>query len=269
GMEEVVLTSRLPLNQLWLRVESLRERCHWLSVSSDELELVGDSRRFVLPEDVADFVHPMVSMQSNFRLAIYSLMSLKVPLLPTRDSILQDLAIKDFDWSGESLEMLLPLAYPSIGVMAAHTQRKALLGGILEGRLTSGPQYLRFHPAQEPYLDFIRDAFKVIAENLQTSQRTSIYVWWLRFERLLVFFSKTDPLKNDSRRKKLKTSLKEFLKKDENRNNLHFYREYALIEREMERFDNCVNILETTIQSQGQNLESISNDEEKTALLSV
>lgn len=88
-MEEVVLMSRLPLNQLWLRTESLRENCHWISVSKEELELVGDSRRFVIPEDVADFVHPIISRDSNFRMAIYSLLVLKIPLLPTRNCILK------------------------------------------------------------------------------------------------------------------------------------------------------------------------------------
>jgi len=84
-MEEMILMSRLPLNQLWQRTESLRENCHWISVSRDELELVGDSRRFILPEDVADFVHPILSHNSNFQMAVYSLLCLKVPLLPCRD----------------------------------------------------------------------------------------------------------------------------------------------------------------------------------------
>lgn len=81
--------SRLPLNQLWQRIESLRENCHWISVSRDELELTGDSRRFVLPDDVADFVHPILSENLNFQMAIHALLTLKVPLLPTRDYTLQ------------------------------------------------------------------------------------------------------------------------------------------------------------------------------------
>lgn len=88
-MEEVILMSRLPLNQLWQRTESLRENCHWISVSRDELELVGDSRRFILPDDVADFVHPILSRNLNFRMAIHALLLLKIPLLPTRDHTLQ------------------------------------------------------------------------------------------------------------------------------------------------------------------------------------
>lgn len=71
------------------------------------------------------------------------------------------------------------------------------------------------------------------------------------------------------RRKKLKTILKEFLKKDENRNNLHFYREYALIEKEIGKFDNCVNVLQTAIQSQSACPSEIHNPEEKSALLSL
>lgn len=269
GMEEVILMSRLPLNQLWQRTESLRENCHWISVSRDELELVGDSRRFVLPDDVADFIHPILSRNSNFRMAIHSLLSLKVPLLPTRDCMLKELTLKEFEWGIESSEVLLPFAYPSVATIAGHKQRRELLNGILEGRLTSGPQYLMFHPAQEPYLDFIREIFRTIAESLSPLQRTSIYIWWLRFERLLIFLQKDDHMKHDNKRKKLRTTLKEFLKKEENRNNLHFYREYALIEQEMGKFDNCVNILETAIQSQGTCPSAISNLDERAALFSV
>ncbi|XP_014471485.1 PREDICTED: protein NRDE2 homolog [Dinoponera quadriceps] len=269
GMEEMILMSRLPLNQLWQRTESLRENYHWISVSRDELELVGDSRRFVLPEDVADFVHPILSCNSNFQMAIYSLLCLKVPLLPCRDYYLKELSLKDFHWGVESLEALLPFMYPMAGEMAGHDQRKELLRDILEGRLTSGPQYVKFHPAQEPYLDFVRKIFQTIAESLPSLQRTSIYVWWLRLERLLVSLGKDEPLKHDNKGKKLRTTLKEFLKKDENRNNLYFYKEYALIELEMGRFGNCVNILETAIQSQGACPDAITNLCEKAALFSV
>ncbi|XP_068970972.1 nuclear exosome regulator NRDE2 [Bombus flavifrons] len=269
GMEEVILMSRLPLNQLWQRTESLRENCHWISVSRSELDLVGDSRRFVLPDDVADFVHPILSRNLSFRMAIHTLLLLKVPLLPTRNYMLKMLTLEELDWGVETLEVLLPFFYPMVGEMTGCNERRELLKGILEGRLTSGPQYLTFHPAQESYLDFIRDIFFTIAENLPPLQRTSIYVWWLRFERLLIFLQKDDLLKHDNKRKKLKTILKEFLKKDENRNNLHFYREYALIEKEIGKFDNCVNVLQTAIQSQSACPSEIHNPEEKSALLSL
>lgn len=107
--------------------------------------------------------------------------------------------MKDFNWGVESLEVLLPFMYPMAGEMAGHKQRNELLKDILEGRLTSGPQYLKFHPAQEPYLDFVRKIFHTIAESLPSLQRTSVYVWWLRLERLLVSLSKDEPLKHDNK----------------------------------------------------------------------
>jgi len=67
----------------------------------------------------------------------------------------------------------------------------------------------------------------------------------------------------------LRATLKEFLKKDENRNNLYFYKEYALIELEMGRFSNCMNILETAIQSQGTCPSAIINMCERAALFNV
>ncbi|XP_066603817.1 nuclear exosome regulator NRDE2 [Prorops nasuta] len=263
SMEEVILMSRLPLNQLWLRTELLRENSHWISVSENELELVGDSHRFILPEDVADFVHPLISLRSNFRLAIYSLLSLKIPLLPTRDCAMQSLGLKEFEWSLDSAEVLLPFAYPVVGEMADRDSRKELLEGILEGGLTSGPQYLRFHPAQEPYLEFIRNVFHVIADNLSGLERTSIYVWWLRFERMLLFLNPKD------KGKKLRNMIKEFLKKEENRNNLYFYKEYALIEKELGRHENCVNILKTAIQLQNSSPASVTDFDDRAALFSL
>lgn len=109
------------------------------------------------------------------------------------------LGLEEFKWGIETSEVLLPFAYPMVGEMSGHQQRRELLSGILDGRLTSGPQYLMFHPAQESYLDFVREIFSTIAENLSSLQRTSIYVWWLRFERLLIFLQKGDSVKYDNK----------------------------------------------------------------------
>lgn len=49
---------------------------------------------------------------------------------------------------------------------------------------------------------------------------------------------------------------------------MYFYKEYALIELEMGRFNNCINILETAIQSQAC-LSIITNVCEKAELFSV
>ncbi|XP_034937162.1 nuclear exosome regulator NRDE2 [Chelonus insularis] len=268
-MEEVILTSKLPLNQLWLRVELLRENCHWMSVTQEELELIGDSHRFISPEDVTDFIHPLLSRKSNFKMVIYFLMALKIPLLPTRHQTLQDLDMKAINWSFDSLEFLIPFIYPCAGEMAGYDKRIALSIGLLEGSITSGPQYIRYHPAQESYIDFIRNVFSTVAESLSSENRSSIYIWWLRFERMILSLIKNSTVRIDKGSKKLKGILKDFLQKQENRNNLYYYREYALIKREMKNFDNCVNILETAIKTKGNIVKNVVDKMEQVALLSL
>lgn len=63
--------------------------------------------------------------------------------------------------------------------------------------------------------------------------------------------------------------MKEFLKKSENRNNLHFYREYALIEYEHGHFESSVTILETALDSNNLCPATITDVNEKTTVMSV
>jgi hypothetical protein len=270
NMEELILNSKLPLNQLWLRIELLRERFYWTGVDIKEVDinLIGDEKRLVSADETTDFIYPTISMESNFRLVMFTLLCLKVPLLPSRHCTLNDFKLEKDCWTIDSLESILPMLYSTvwIGAVDKYLSNKTMLTTLLEGELTSGPQFIKFHPAQELFLDFIRLVFNTISQKLPTIQRTSILIWWLRFERLLVFVSKNDPLKEESRNKKVKSIIKNFLKKPENRNNLHFYREYALFEYELGSFDSCVQMLKKIIQSQDTKFLDV---EEKAALFSL
>lgn len=269
-MEEVILTSQLPLNQLWLRVELLRENCHWIGVTKEQLELVGDSHRFVSTEEIAEFVHPILSRSSNMRMAIFSFLLLKIPLLPTRHCTMKELRFEECNWAIDSIESILPMIFPCAGgEMAGHEKRINMAKGLLDAGLTSGPQYLRYHPAQEFYIDFIRDGFFHIAESLPDDDKISIYIWWLRFERMLVYIQKDSNPKCDKGFKKLKGILKDFFKREENRNNLYFYREYALIERELGKVDNCLNILKTAIEMKGTCPRDLTSLDDKKAVMSL
>jgi hypothetical protein len=74
-----------------------------------------------------------------------------------------------------------------------------------------------------------------------------------------------------SRKKKLKSLVKDFLKQDQNRNNLLFYREYALIEWELGNHDGACKILTTAITAQPGALPVVSvlNEQEKSGLVSL
>ncbi|XP_014217013.1 protein NRDE2 homolog [Copidosoma floridanum] len=282
SMEELILTSKLPLNQLWLRIESLRESCHWTSVdvNSVDINLIGDDKRLVSAEDVSDFIYPTISKDSNFRMVILFIFSLKVPLLPSRHCVLEDFNFEEHCWNIDSLEFVLPMIYSTIQVAAGEQSENCLAGNrtlmrdLLEGKLTAGPQCLRYHPARASFLDLIRTVFGTAAQNLPDPQRTGVYVWWLRFERLLIFLAKHDTLEETTavaanRNKKLKSMVKNLLKKPEHRNNLHFYREFALIELELGARDTALRILRTAISSQTQSAGSHLSLDEKSALFSL
>ncbi|XP_011500893.1 PREDICTED: protein NRDE2 homolog [Ceratosolen solmsi marchali] len=269
-MEELILNSKLPLNQLWLRIELLRERCFWTSVDINQVNvnLIGDEKRLVSADEITNFIYPTITIESNFRLVIFTLLCLKVPLLPSRHCTFKDFKLEKDCWTIDSLECILPMIYSTvwIGAVDKYLSNKFMLTSLFEGELTSGPQFIKYHPAQELYLDFIRLIFSTISQKLPIIQRTSILIWWLRFERLLIFITKDEPLKEESKNKKAKSIIKNFLKKPENRNNLHFYREFALFEYELGSFDNCIYMLRKIIQSQ--DIKFLDN-EEKAALLSL
>ncbi|XP_014228043.1 protein NRDE2 homolog [Trichogramma pretiosum] len=264
-MEELIITSGLPLNLLWLRVETLRERCFWTSINLDEEDgsLIVDEKRLVCYEEVSDFIYPVVSRKSHFQLIVLSLLCLKIPLLPTRHCMLKDFYIEDYIHSVDSLEFILPIIQPAVwvGEQDNHPCNNLIMTDLLRGELTSGPQFLKYHPTRELYLNFIRSVFHTVAEKLPSKKRVSILVWWLRLERLIVFVNKCDPMRESPKKNELKPLIKAFLKKTENRNNLYFYKEYALIEFELGFHDNCMKMMQTL--SQMQNINSLSEDEMK------
>lgn len=268
-MEEIILASELPLNQLWLRVELLRENCHWISVTKDKIDLIGDSNRFISTEEITEFINPVLSKNSNIRIAIFSLLSLKIPLLPTRHCAIKDLKFEESYWCIDSVESILPMIFPCVGEISGHEKRCLMGKKLLESGITSGPQYICYHPAQEFYIAFIRDVFVNIADNLSTNDKINIFIWWLRFERMLIVIQKNNNPNNDKGFKKLKSIIKDFLKKEDNRNNLYYYKEYALIEKEMGKFESCLSILETAIKIKDNILNNLTIFDDKIAVLNL
>ncbi|CAH1970644.1 unnamed protein product [Acanthoscelides obtectus] len=84
---------------------------------------------------------------------------------------------------------------------------------------------------------------------LTGDDRIAVIIWSFRFKRLLALLAKLGCWKMDERFKKhhLKKTIKDFLKKEENRQNEVFYLEYALIEYELGNVDSCTNIINVAL----------------------
>lgn len=263
--EERILASELPLLELWLRVEQLREGAHWLPWASDED--CEDPQRLVFSDDVSDLLHPITTVSLLPHLATVVLTLLKVPVLPCRDTALRIINRHQTSWSLDTVEMLLPAFFP---MGTVELECIGLFKDI--SQLAVGPQYLDQRLGQEHYLEFVTKVFRLCGDCLAEPSRTAFCVWWLRFERLLLVLDRLGISSlPQSRKKKVKSAVKEFLKQDQNRNNLLFYREYALIEWELGNRDGACKILTTVIVAQPGALPVVSmlNEQEKSGLGSL
>ncbi|KAK5650391.1 hypothetical protein RI129_001420 [Pyrocoelia pectoralis] len=240
-LEEVVLKSQLPIHELWLRIERLREACHWLPYSEDGN--CEDPQRIVFPEDVAELIHPITMPGNMFKLTATILTLLKAPLLPSRHTTMQGLGLDYVPWALDSIETLLPMFLPLYPIDL--TNKNFLVD---TQRLAVGPQYLKTFPGQEEYLDFLLATMKNCTDCLQGKEKIAVTVWWFRFQRLLIVLDKEGRLKMSSGfKKKLKSSMKQLLKSEQHRNNIIYYQEFALFEYQSGNTESAINILITTL----------------------
>lgn len=237
-LEELVLSSELPLHELWLRTEKLRESCHWLPYT--EQAECEDPQRIVFMEDVNELIHPITMPENTFKMIATILTLLKIPLLPCSHITMQELGLDYVPWALDSIESLLPLYMPVHNVPIFQT------GFLSDHRLANGPQYLKVLPGQEDYLEFILSTMKNCFECLQGVDKIAVTVWWIRFQRLLVILNNINLFKMTSNlRKKIKGNLKSLLKEEENRTNKVYFCEYALLEGDLESKAKSISVLES------------------------
>lgn len=239
-LEEVVFNSQLPLHELWLRTEKLRESCHWLPyLEEEECE---DPQRIVFTEDVAELIHPITMSENIFKLTATVFSLLKIPLLPCRHTTMQELGLDYVPWSLDSIE---PLSSVFLPLFPLDTANHNLLN---ENKLTVGPQYLKVLPGQEEYLKFILIVMQNSADCLTGDDKDAVTVWWFRFQRLLIIMERLQRFKiGEQFKKQMRKNMKLLMKREENRQNEVFYVEYALVEHEFGNTDACVNILRKTV----------------------
>ncbi|KAF5273086.1 hypothetical protein FQR65_LT04828 [Abscondita terminalis] len=256
-LEEVVLKSQLPIHELWLRIERLREACHWLPYNEEDG--CEDPQRIIFPEDVAELIHPITMPGNMFKLTVTILTLLKTPILPCRHTTTHELGLDYVPWALDSIEILLPMFLPLYPIDLSN---KNFLKDTQ--RLAVGPQYIKTFPGQEEYLEFLLATIRNCIDCLSNKEKTAVTVWWFRFQRLLIVLDKENRLKISSTfKKKLKNSMKQLLKMEENRNNVIFYQEFALCEFQLGNFEGAVTVLTTALSiiAKGKSFQTASETE--------
>lgn len=237
--EDTIISSGLILSALWLRIEQLRTCVHFVPVK-DKFQECDDPQRIVFTDDMGSLLHP-VSSKFNFHLVVVTTMLFKVPLLPTRQSIIDVLGLDDTLNSMISIETIFASVY-AVGIVPLTAYR--YLAGLSD--LCDGPQYIQQRLGSYEFLCFIISTMKIGAEHLSLNESVIIYCWILRLYRMIIrlhHIQATD-IPQDLE-KKAKNFAKDLLKKPLYRENLWLYIEYALVERELNNVSKACQVLET------------------------
>lgn len=247
--EEVVLKSGLPMNEIWLRIEKLRQNFYFLPLPSDRTS--SDPQRIVFNEDIYHYIYPLTNRENSFNLTIVILRLLKIPLPcefwligTSFSSATCDTTAADFD----AIEELVPVFL--CRTIFASTPATSTFDDVvwkLICEFSIGPSFISLHIGHELYVKYITEVLLLCAESFTGIKRNIFTLLWMKLERALMLSDQHLKRCTDEKAKKLRGKIKNVLKREENRNRLIFYVEYAQIEYDMQRVEMAETIFLTAI----------------------
>lgn len=247
--EEIVLNCGLPMNEIWLRVEKLRQNFFFLPCSMDRS--CSDPQRVVLNEDILHFIYPIANREYAFRLVCIVLKLLKVPLIDNaqfKQYIFNAYDASDCDnlCDFDSIEDITPM-YLNRTILSGNQCMDDIFWRIIRDYVI-GPSYITSLIGYDLYIRYISEILLQLADCFGTnpaehpSKRNMFILLLLRLERIVMKFDVHMDKWTDEKTKRLRTKIKNLLKRDENRNCLTFYVEFAQIEYDLKRFEQAEHI---------------------------
>lgn len=231
--EEVVLSSGLPMNEIWLRIEKLRTNFYYLPCPSGFS--CSDPQRMVFNEDVCNFIFPLNCRENTMKLVFIILRLLKVPLRSYGKHR------EETEW--DSIEDILPVFYQR--PFCNDSAFDAVLWDLIK-ELNLGPSYFVSHIGHELYTRTVQEMLVLLASCFTGVDKMVLNLIWLRFERLLVIIASRDGKLSEEFKKKTRNKFKKFLKLEENRNEINYFVELASVELEMGNKEMAVGVLESS-----------------------
>lgn len=246
--EEIVLKSGLPMNEIWLRVEKLRQNYYFLPCPMDRS--CSDPQRVVLNEDIYHYIYPLSNREHAFNLVIIILRLLKIPLFDNcrlKSSIFNSYDASNCDnlCDFDCIEEIAPI-FLHRTIFHANKSFDDILWGMIRD-FSIGPSFITTHIGHELYIKYLSEVLLQCAEcfsnrNEHSYKRNIFVLLLLRLERIVMAFDVYMNKWNDDKTKRLRTKIKNLLKREENRNCLVFYVEFAQIEYDLKRTEQAEHI---------------------------
>ncbi|XP_017074353.1 uncharacterized protein LOC108110021 [Drosophila eugracilis] len=258
--EELLLSSGLPMTEIWARVERLRQAYRYLphtQLSASMLdEMDFDRERCIFPNDVVPYAHSLKSPKNQLHLMLLVVQLIKVPFC--RSSCLADKLNSNIDELGESeaIEMLFA------GLGDRHTyalphfedcQFRTLmlsLGKFFCGTPSYMPHFVGYDKYAETISELLIKSSKVFGQ--EEDKRMVLMIVWMRFQRILVVINRLMGKLTSENIDEARTRIRRQLRLPENRSNVRMYTEFAMWEYEADKYSKSIDILRKLINSASQ-----------------
>jgi hypothetical protein len=256
--EELILSSNLPMNELWFRMESIRSICNFLPVKITSNQ-TSDPQRLVFNEDICNLIVPLKNLHAyKFDLFVMVLQLLKFPLF--HSNIQNELFMTEsheIECGMHFLTVFIELQQNSTNVLNDFNR---IMYTIIKD-LNILPNYLSFNVEYEAYLNCILKILENCCNSFNDKQNKLVLIFWLRLQRLLIIVDRLKLMAENkdhdseefSKYKKLiKSKVKNILKNSKYQNDVNIYVEFALIESVLtvdgdeKSCDNILNMAFTT-----------------------
>lgn len=244
--EELILQSGLPMNEIWLRIEKLRQGFNFLPYPGDNAKC-SDPQRIVFNEDICHYVYPLKSQDNSFKLLIMILKLLKFPFITTHTLAVQ------LQGETDAIEDLLALYINSNYIYSS--DHDEFFGSLYElsKEMVNTPSFLNNTIAHELYSQCLKGMLINCAhsyEQIDERKRLIFLQFWCRFERFLLLIEKLSKKVNPEYIQQGRKRFKSLLKQRNNRNSLQLYVEFALFENVAEASnENIENIFKNLIEA--------------------
>ncbi|KAH8317454.1 hypothetical protein KR074_005499, partial [Drosophila pseudoananassae] len=240
--EELVLSSGLPMAQIWTRVELLRQAFHYLPYpqmrpsEADTVQGGLDPQRCIFTEDVCHYAYPLKVPENRLQLMLLVVQLMKLPI-STSECLAARLGTR-IDHFGESdaVEMMLAgmadRSSYAVSVEQSLDFAKTLM--VLVKELSVAPSYLPHMIGNELYTATLSKLLLSGAAAFHPAERKrSIFiVLWYRLQRLLLLASKLTGKLTEASAKAMRSGIRKLMEREENQEVTRFYVEYGMWEFE-------------------------------------
>ncbi|KAH8331911.1 hypothetical protein KR067_002409, partial [Drosophila pandora] len=246
--EELVLSSGLPMAQIWIRVELLRQAYHYLPYpqmrhsEADAVEGGLDTQRFVFSSDVCRYAYPLKAPDNRLQLMLLVVQLLKMPV-STSECLAERLGTRtDQFGDSDAVEMMLAgLAERSsyaVPIDQSLDFAKALMA--LAKDLSVTPSYLPHMIGSELYAATVGKFLLSAAAAFRPAEprRQIFVVLWFRLQRIILLAGKLSGKMDAGKLHDMRCAVRHMVARDENRDVARMFVEYGTWEFErLERDD--------------------------------